>query len=118
MARSLKLVAFVCAGVLVLMWIALSSVRSSEAGLGGGGRFWEEAAFIAAATFIGVGASFRTSWNRPWFWLTLVIAVSAQFVVVVSLVPDGAHLLAIWGGLAAYCEFLAISTLLSRLGFR
>jgi peptidoglycan/LPS O-acetylase OafA/YrhL len=113
----LQIAGMVVAGVCVLLAGVVLDVKSREAGHPGA-LLWIDVAFMSIALLIAVAATFKQSRRRLKFWVALLTIVGAQVGVVLQFIPPTAHIPAIWGGLVTYGEFIAISDILSRLGFR
>ena len=101
----------------MLLAIALVEVKSKESGQQSP-IFWIDIAFVSIATLVAVQATFKRSRRQLMFWIALLTIVGAQVGIVLLVIPSNAHVQAIWGGLVTYGEFVLISGLLSRLGFK
>ena len=117
LVRYLQFAGMIFVGVFVLLAIALVEVKSRESGQQSP-LFWIDIAFVSIATLIAVPAAFKRSRRRLMFWIALLTMVGTQVGIVLLVIPSNTHVPAVWGGLVTYGEFVAISGVLLRLGFR
>jgi hypothetical protein len=107
----------VFAGVFVLLAVALVGVKARESGQQSP-LFWIDIAFVSIVTLIAVPVAFKHSRRRLMFWIALLTMAGTQVGIVLLVIPSNTHVPAVWGGLVTYGEFVAISGVLLRLGFR